>query len=149
MLDMKGLQGDKRHAPNRTKFTCLVMALFVGFFVACLMSLCNFFGEQLLVAPPSSWRTTLGYIPLAGFCEYGNEPAGCIRMQGISRTGEPLLSSQSHWVSADSVLSTKWCHMYILSRDGVTIDGVLIGNRIYWTILQLVTTIYQSLSHTD
>jgi hypothetical protein len=31
----------------------------------------------------------------------------------------------------------------ILSRDGVTIDGVWIGNRIYWT-LALVTTINYS-----
>jgi hypothetical protein len=31
----------------------------------------------------------------------------------------------------------------------VTIDGVWIGNRIHWTLKQLVTTFYGSLSHTD
>jgi hypothetical protein len=41
--------------------------------------------------------------------------------------------------------------MYILSRVWVTIDGVLIGDSIYWPIVhsRLVTTLYRSLTHTD
>jgi hypothetical protein len=31
----------------------------------------------------------------------------------------------------------------------VIIDGVWVGNRIYWTLKQLMTTLYKSLSHTD
>jgi hypothetical protein len=36
-----------------------------------------------------------------------------------------------------------WVDGYILSRDVLTIDGVWIGNRIYWTLteLQLTTTV--------
>jgi hypothetical protein len=37
----------------------------------------------------------------------------------------------------------------LLSCDKVTIDGVCIGNWIYWTLKQLVTALYNSLSHTD
>jgi hypothetical protein len=38
---------------------------------------------------------------------------------------------------------------FVLSRDRVTIDGVWISNRIYWTLKQHVTTLYESLSHKD
>jgi hypothetical protein len=31
----------------------------------------------------------------------------------------------------------------------VTVEGVWIDNRIYWTLLQLVTTLYTSLPHKD
>jgi hypothetical protein len=36
-----------------------------------------------------------------------------------------------------------------VSHYRLTIDGVWIGNQIYWTPLQLVTTFYRSLSHKD
>jgi hypothetical protein len=36
-----------------------------------------------------------------------------------------------------------------MPRDGVTIDGVWTGSRIYWTLKQAVTTLYNSLPHTD
>jgi hypothetical protein len=39
--------------------------------------------------------------------------------------------------------------LILLSCDGVTTDGVCIGNRICWTLKQLVTTLYISLSHTE
>jgi hypothetical protein len=45
--------------------------------------------------------------------------------------------------SADTV----WNQHIILSRDWVTTEGVWIGNRIYWTLRQLVTEInYESLA---
>jgi hypothetical protein len=41
--------------------------------------------------------------------------------------------------------------IYILSRGWVTIDGVWIGDSIYWPFihLRLVTTLYRSLTHID
>jgi hypothetical protein len=39
-------------------------------------------------------------------------------------------------------------YIYISLCDGVTIVEVWIGNRIYWTLKQLVTTFYKSLSNT-
>jgi hypothetical protein len=36
--------------------------------------------------------------------------------------------------------------MKILSRDGVTIDGVWIGNRIYWTLTLVTSNNYYSLT---
>jgi hypothetical protein len=39
--------------------------------------------------------------------------------------------------------------LFILSRGWVTIDRVWIGNRIYWTLIQLMTTLYRPLSHRD
>jgi hypothetical protein len=47
-----------------------------------------------------------------------------------------MLSSQS--VLPEAFLSL--LILFILSRNGVNIDGVCIGNRIYWTLRQLVTT---------
>jgi hypothetical protein len=38
---------------------------------------------------------------------------------------------------------------FILSRDRVIIDGVLIHNWIYWTVIQLVTILHTSLWHTN
>jgi hypothetical protein len=37
-------------------------------------------------------------------------------------------------------------HRHVIN---VTLDGVCIGNRIYSTLKQHVTTLYNSLSHTD
>jgi hypothetical protein len=33
-----------------------------------------------------------------------------------------------------------------MSRDGVTVDGVWIGNRIYWTLTFITTNNYDSLT---
>jgi hypothetical protein len=41
----------------------------------------------------------------------------------------------------------KFAILFILSRNGVTIDGVWVGN--WSTVLQLMTTFYRSVSHTD
>jgi hypothetical protein len=38
-------------------------------------------------------------------------------------------------------------HSSILSRNLMTMDGVWIGNRIYWTLTELVITLYKSLCH--
>jgi hypothetical protein len=46
-------------------------------------------------------------------------------------------------------LGNQYLSMIILPSDGVNIDGVLSSIWIYWTFLQLVTTLYRPLSHKD
>jgi hypothetical protein len=64
-------------------------------------------------------------------------------------------------VRRSSVVGYYCCHPYssvitgnniifnILPRDRVIIDGFWVGNRIYWTVIQLVTTLNKSVQHTD
>jgi hypothetical protein len=53
------------------------------------------------------------------------------------------------WKFSRSSSASKKNFGITLSCDWVTIDRFRTDNRIYWTIVQLVTTLHRSLSHTD
>jgi hypothetical protein len=60
-----------------------------------------------------------------------------------------LQLSDEYYIAFKSACLGFVCTYCILSRVLVTTDGVWVGSRIYWTLTQLMTTVYKPLSHRD